>query len=833
MPMTVYTVLQFLWAMTAYLFVTCFLPSIALSSQLSRFRLSLRFLFSFTFGNFYLINLVYLLEIFRFSNQITLVFFTILPVLLLCLKRRQMTLTGAFSRFFTFLLRLFSGQYGFRLLLLRTRQVIGKVLKRAVRWISHQIKTHPMDVPMLLGVAAVLTWFFGYNLVTYFGYGASDIVVHNLWVNGMDWVWAWPWEEAFATRNNIFNGGVYPFGMHNIIYYLHDVFWMDTYVLFRVFWLVQTIMVFLVTLAVMRVWCKTKYAPYLGLILYLIAPLYPSNYYRYYSTLPQEFGMLFILPPACFFTEFLRRRKEELRTLTCQIKEELGALQESDPKARKGRKKREQKAIRREIKRRKRERIPKLFKKSPRGIFHWLLLRLKQSRTFFSIDPPNREDGESNWHLFAMIMALSLSFTTHFYNFFIAAFYCIAVAIAFFFRLFRRGYFGRVVIAALLSIVISILPLAMAVAGGKPLQYSLRWGMSFITGTNDQSDEPEELEETEPAQEGNSSEEVEYEEQTIVRSTLSARLFSILEGIVNGTQFIIDQNIFNTHQKILIPACYLAIALLLILGLLFWLIRRIEYGAMILSGAISQLLLIFLMISGLLGFPELMGTERSRVYFCYGLVVLWGLSADGVLYLLLGFRKIKWLMNTLSLICLLGITGFFYREGMLRWQYLTGNIWQSNGAVTCLTNIIHDNEDHTWTICSANDETQMVHGHGYHVETIDFLYEMEEDGESKPIPTPLIYFFVEKIPLNYNVLYEGSGQKVARVGADQELPENNGLAPYQGENRWIVMSKMYYWAEEFRRRFPDVFTVYYETDNFICYAARQNIARLYNFAIDY
>ena len=65
-----------------------------------------------------------------------------------------------------------------------------------------------------------------------------------------------------------------------------------------------------------------------------------------------------------------------------------------------------------------------------------------------------------------------------------------------------------------------------------------------------------------------------------------------------------------------------------------------------------------------------------------------------------------------------------------------------NGAITCLSNIIHENEDKTWTIVSANDETQMGLDHGWHYETITFLRGMEtlEKNTKVIIPTKTVYF---------------------------------------------------------------------------------------------
>ena len=47
------------------------------------------------------------------------------------------------------------------------------------------------------------------------------------------------------------------------------------------------------------------------------------------------------------------------------------------------------------------------------------------------------------------------------------------------------------------------------------------------------------------------------------------------------------------------------------------------------------------------------------------------------------------------------------------------------------------------------------------------------------------------------------------------------------------MSRMYYWAQEFQRLYPNEMEVYLETDQFVCYRIEQNPYRLYNFAIDY
>ena len=163
----------------------------------------------------------------------------------------------------------------------------------------------------------------------------------------------------------------------------------------------------------------------------------------------------------------------------------------------------------------------------------------------------------------------------------------------------------------------------------------------------------------------------------------------------------------------------------------------------------------------------------------------------------------------------------------------------TNEALACLTSIIKEEEDNTWTIVSANDETQMGLYHGYHYELISFLREMEYKN-AKPgeelnikIPTDSVYVFVEKVPLDYTEHYERSGQSISVEGAEKKLPNVGGIAMYKGEYRWILMSRLYYWAKEFERLYPTNVSVYCETEDFVCYKIKQNPYRLFNFAIDY
>lgn len=163
------------------------------------------------------------------------------------------------------------------------------------------------------------------------------------------------------------------------------------------------------------------------------------------------------------------------------------------------------------------------------------------------------------------------------------------------------------------------------------------------------------------------------------------------------------------------------------------------------------------------------------------------------------------------------------------------SVLETNGAITCLGQILSERRNTTFTVVSANDELQMLAGRGQHYETITFLRYLKyaAQGQRIIIPTKYVYFYIEKIPLDYTVSYADSGQSISRTGAAKTLPSSAGINPYKGENRWIVMSKMYYWAEQFRKLFPQDMTVYYEDDEFICYQLIQNESSPFSLSIDY
>lgn len=780
--MTTLVILRFLGIFAAYTGVTLALPALMFRRILRGRSLAEQFLMCYTFGNFYIINIVFLLQLLHISNFFTLAGLTAVlsigiggRVNRIPLKQQAGNTGHLFGKLLRGRMKLKSAIFLF----------LGKCaagIKRLAKFFYRHIVKNPIQSMLLLGIGVCLCWIYGRQIILVYGYRASDIPVHMSWINEM-------------SRGKIFAKGVYPFGFHCMIYYLHAVFRFDTYVILCQFFFAQVIFMHLVLLAMLKQLCKTKYIPYIGTFVFLLGNFWSGQTYsRFYATLPQEFGMIFVIPSIYFLIRFFQIPKQKLA------------------------------------------------------------------------------DKETRLTLQCFAMAFSLTLAIHFYGTMIAGLCCIGIACGFCFRFLRKEYFRRIMFTGICSVFLAVLPMGIAFATGTPLQGSLGWGLSVINGgkssssteTEAETDEAETLEvstgddkntvrvvkpdgtvmeidvsDLPSAQENESGGQTQTETTApaVPKVSFGEKIRKIPGKAKNALsemssrilEFIIKLDVKNIGYMILA-----SFALLLLLGFIFCVFRQTEYGAMLMSMGFCMWIVTILLCANLFGLPPLMDGARCSIYYVYLLSAALTALADGLLYMVLPLRKLRLVRNAVSLaVAAAVLMGMFQNHMIKQSDFSSGFVM--NGAITCLSNIIHENEDKTWTIVSANDETQMGLDHGWHYETITFLRGMEtlEKNTKVIIPTKTVYFFIEKIPGDYAVSYAKSGQSISRKGASRSLPNVGGIGMYQGEGRWIVMSRMYYWAQAFMELYPNEMKVYYEDNKFICYKIEQNMYHQYNFAIDY
>lgn len=732
MSMTVLTIFQIAEILAAYLFVTFLLPCIFLHRRLKVFELPARFMAYFMAGNFYIVNLTLALQLLHIGNRFMLIIGTVLPFIAAAAVKYRGSYLAMIELWSDQVRLVLEKELGVRTFLMRLTRKIRRFFSTLIK---ERLRFRWLDILLTGGIIVLVFYMYGTNALRAYGYCASDVIVHNYWIN----------ETA---GNRIFADGIYPFGFHCVIYYLHELFVIPTFVLLRIFFLIQTLMVHLMLLAFLKVVCKSKYAPYAGVFIYLVSNIFSkASYIRYYASIPQEFGILFILPAIYFAIAFLEGKEP-----------------------------------------------------SPVGKGSGFLKRI------------GKEKGGLSLILFSVGISMTLS--CHFYDTIVAALFCAGIAVGFCFRCFRWKYLKRIVAAGVLGLFLALFPMGVAYATGIPLQGSLYWGMSVMT-SNDAADEGDALQ-TEESDDGRDT------HNTADR--LRGKWICILDNL---------QCYVAANNAAVARFFVQSTGALFLLGFLWIVFGRKEYGGILLSTGVFMALLFIVQASKDLGIPQLLDEFRCPVYIGYGLAVVWSLCVDAALFLV--FQKKRAIhagsVAVVAAVCvtvtLTGIRELPKVEAM-----------ETNEAVICLTNIIHENgNDKTWTICSANDELQMARDYGYHYETIEFLRKIERATDSSvvTIPTDCVYFFIEKEPLiqSGSIGLQKSGRIISEEGAKQPLPEGGGISVYSEEARWIVMSRMYYWAKEFQKLYPNEMEVYYETDGFICYRVQQNEYSLYNFAIDY
>ena len=746
MLMSTLVILRFTGIFTAYTGITVLLPEIMFRRILKGRRLSEQFLMSYTFGNFYIINIVFALQLLHISNFFTLTAVTVLMSILIGLKVNRIPLRRKLAEGKKIFCRLSDGSLGIRSAVSKFGEWMKSGCRYFGKFFCRYIVKKPIQSVFLIFICGALLWIYGRQIILTYGYRASDIPVHLSWINQM-------------SRGKIFSKGVYPFGFHCMIYYLHTVFGVDTYVILCEFFFVQVIYLHAVLLVMLKLLCKTKYLPYIGVFAYIVGDFWSGQTYsRFYSTLPQEYGMIFVIPSIYFLIRFFQIRKENLK------------------------------------------------------------------------------DRETRRILQCFAMAFSLTLAIHFYGTMIAGLCCIGIAMGFCFRFVKKEYFCRIMVTGILSVVLAVLPMAIAFAGGTPLQGSLGWGMSVINGSQNEESDADNTTQNNKVQvtSGNGKvTEIDVSklpsakkgETTVVVKQKKPSLGDRMRTVADKIKVISDK-IKTIPNKIPKAVRTMSIRIRNIVVPVDWQ----KMGTV----GFCMLILTVLLCAGPFGLPTLMDAARCSIYYAYLLPVAGVVLADGILCFMTMPQIFRNSKNVLSLgISVVLLIVLLQKDLVKNPEFSSGYV--TNGAITCLTNIIRENEDETWTIVSANDETQMGLDHGWHYETITFLRQLEKIDEDTKIliPTKNIYFFIEKIPLDYSVSYAGSGQSISKKGASQTLPNVGGIGMYQGEKRWIVMSRMYYWVQAFMKKYPNEMKVYYEDDQFICYRIPQNMYHQYNFAIDY
>lgn len=784
--------MEMLWELvqvfTAYTLIVFLAPYIVFHNYLSKKSMAEKFILCTMIGNFYIINIVFLIFLLKIPGKFSLYLFTILPAFATWRYINRPGIKRYFTFLYTALSRLFLGETKFH-------TVFALLLHQPLRWLrktcrsifSHGIH-HIIEWGSLLSLLGFNAWYYSYHIITRYSYGASDLPVHHYWVNEM-------------CNGTIFCNGIYPFGFHNVVYFLHTFFGIETVSIMNAFGITQTLYIYLMLYLLLRKICRSKYTPILGVFLFTLPNFYGNlSIWRYQCSLPQEFGMVFLYPCAWFLIQFFERKRDE-------IKKE------------------------------------KELKKQGK-LYAWL--------EQYQIRPSTRS-------LVFFAMSFSMTLAAHFYITIIAVFLCLAVAIAYFPIVFYPRYFWSIALAGILSLASAVAPMGIAYIQGTPLQGSLEWALGVMSAPSEDTDEETFDDSSESDTETTGSDEQLSDAATNTTQTISdapGTLEKIKEKIAqlpaaftvlaqklyhkflkfNETSTIYLCNVFNGIE-VTTGIVWLMEALFAFSILALCLSRKF-YFRNLLFISIYIVFMLLLCLAPQFNLPSLMELGRSCIFMAYGIPLLGAAVIDGCYAVLARPFKYHRITEIVPIGVTAALTILTITYDYVKPLSIISSV-QAKGEVHCNYEIMANYPDKSWTIVTTTNSLQIVRNNGWHMELCTFLKEMQNYKESTTvtIPTKYVFFYIEKNPVAFGYSdfvtkpIVNTGHVSEESAASDAIYE--GAAAYNITNRCILESKFYYWAKAFEQKYPQEFQVYYEDESFICYRIIQNEYNLYNFAIDY
>lgn len=253
------------------------------------------------------------------------------------------------------------------------------------------------------------------------------------------------------------------------------------------------------------------------------------------------------------------------------------------------------------------------------------------------------------------------------------------------------------------------------------------------------------------------------------------------------------------------------------------------------------------------GIPMLMEGYRTG-FINHMLVVMLVVVPLDILYIMMQKIIRQNILITISAMTSVAIVAYIYLTG--NWHgYLYFEVTRYNATVELTNDIISSLPKHSYTIISPTEELYQTIEYGRHEEILNFL--QNQSRQSYTIPTEYVILYVEKRPLRYAQYHFFDGPEWVAVGKYQDIygghsvwPEylsveiseeeaSKGILYYaleshsytKVESRIILESKMYEWCKRFNELYPNELKVLYEDDELICYYFKQNVNSLYNLAL--
>lgn len=703
----------------AGVFITYFILIIMITSFMikpiiRKERIFNRFVIALIIGNFYIINVVFALSYLKMFNRITLIVTLLVTSIYIRIILDKQDAIKIFKESKDTIKRLIDGEFGIKLFI--HRKILG--IRFKIKHLTTELfKGNVLEWLIFLFIMGYNVYYYSYNSIHFVSYGAPDEEVHLYWIQSL-------------IGGNIFPSGVYPHGFHNVVSGLAVFSGINAVTVMNYFSIISVVLIMTMLYFGLRNILNSRYAALFGFLIYSLINFYDiKSILRFQFSIPQEYGMIMLMPMAVFLFKYLKEK------------------------------------------------------------------RIK--------------------HLTLFGICFSLTLSMHFYTAIIALILCFVIGSVYLYRIIAKRLLIKILLCGVLSTVVALAPLAVGLAMGHEMEQSMNWAIRIIQGKEDSD----------------------YNEST--NGEIDA-----IKPAFNWSSFLEeakDEITKYVFSDIRIMYVFLSIlALTIIYCTLLIIFTKQEKKRYLFSFAIFELILIFLILCDPLNIPTIMASIRVAMFFAYFSPIFIAMPLE-IVYNMSNKRVYKRICSVLTIIVIPVTLFMIIKFGFIR-PLPPFYYFQTKGAMLVSCNIMEKYNDYEWTVVSPVNDISVIQNNGFHYELSDFILEQEDWHEDIKIriPTKYVFVYIEKKPLvNYgNIFYKDDKEitdrdMVTYANAQKNLIKGLQDNAYYKAYRDVLMSKAYYWAQEYKKYFPKEMTVYYEDDEFIVYRLEQNEYVVNNLAINY
>lgn len=197
--------------------------------------------------------------------------------------------------------RVITGTYGQKSYLYHMINAFAAAVKRLLIRIRSYFRGRIWEYTLLAGVIIFGVTYFTYGAFQNYSYGCGDLYVHHEWIYGL-------------INGQVFSEGVYPEGMHCIVYLMHEIFGIRVYSILQFLQCIH-VTVFLISVYMMlREIFRWKYTPVIMLMMLLTIDVKCAlgivAFSRLQWSLPQEFTLFAPFFSVTFLVRYLRRKEK-------------------------------------------------------------------------------------------------------------------------------------------------------------------------------------------------------------------------------------------------------------------------------------------------------------------------------------------------------------------------------------------------------------------------------------------------------------------------------------------------------------------------------------------